>query len=139
MIEFNYGTDFRLDDEEKFADWISRVVASEEGSLAQLNYIFCSDQYLLQLNRKHLNHDTLTDILTFDYSERKHIGGDIFISVERVAENAAKFTVTMENELLRVMVHGVLHLLGYSDKSEVDKIVMRRKEDEKMKLFHVEQ
>lgn len=139
MIEFNYETDFKVNNKVKFIDWISRVVASEEYQVARLDYIFCSDAYLLELNAKHLNHDTFTDIITFDYSEGKQVGGDIFISVERVVENAELFGVTFENELLRVMAHGLLHLFGYNDKTEGDKLSMRDKENEKIKMFHVEQ
>lgn len=139
MIEFNYETDFQLKGHVKFADWISRVVASEGGEMVQVDYIFCSDQYLLELNKKHLNHDTFTDIITFDYSEGKRICGDIFISVDRVTENAQQFAVAFETELLRVMAHGLLHLFRYNDKTEAQKNQMRLKEDEKIKLFHVEQ
>ncbi len=138
MIEFHYETGFRLDNETKFADWISRVVASEGGSYKQIDYIFCSDNYLLEMNKKYLSHDTFTDIITFDYSEGKPIGGDIFISIDRVRENAEVFKTEFEKELLRVMSHGLLHLFGYTDKLKTDKSFMRSKEEEKMKLFHVE-
>ncbi|SDD72979.1 rRNA maturation RNase YbeY [Pricia antarctica] len=139
MIEFHYESDFLLDDETKFADWISRVVGSEGGTIKQLDYIFCSDNYLLDMNKKYLFHDTFTDIITFDYSVGKQIGGDIFISVDRVKENAIQFEIHFEEELLRVMAHGLLHLFGYTDKTETGKAEMRGKEDEKIKLFHVEQ
>lgn len=139
MIEFHYETDFQLENETKFTDWTGRVIDSEEGTCKQIDYIFCSDSYLLELNKKHLSHDTFTDIITFDYSDGKRIGGDIFISIDRVRDNAEIFKTGVEKELLRVMAHGLLHLLGYRDKTEVDKTEMRSKEDEKMKLFHVEQ
>ncbi|WP_373518535.1 rRNA maturation RNase YbeY [Pricia sp.] len=139
MIEFHYETDFQLDDETKFADWLSRVIYSEAGMLGPIAYIFCSDNYLLELNKKHLLHDALTDIITFDYSEGKRIGGDIFISIDRVRENAGIFKTDFDEELLRVMAHGLLHLFEYTDKSEVGSAEMRGKEDEKIKLFHVEQ
>ncbi|MGB6154070.1 MAG: rRNA maturation RNase YbeY [Pricia sp.] len=139
MIEFHYETDFQLADEVKFADWVSRVVVSEEAVVGQLDYIFCADDYLYELNKKHLGHDTLTDIITFDYADGKSVSGDIFISVERVVENAQLFNTDFEQELLRVMAHGLLHLAGYNDKTEGDRSQMRTKEDEKIKLFHVEQ
>ncbi len=139
MIEFHYEIDFSLDDETKFADWASRVVTSEGGNYKQIDYIFCSDDYLLEMNKKYLSHDTLTDIITFDYSEGTRIGGDIFISIDRVRDNAGVFKTEFEKELLRVMSHGLLHLFGYTDKSDSDKMVMRTKEEEKIKLFHVEQ
>ncbi|HET8737381.1 MAG TPA: rRNA maturation RNase YbeY [Pricia sp.] len=139
MIEFHYETEFRLDNKARFADWVSRVIASESGKPSAINYIFCSDAYLLELNKKHLAHDTLTDILTFDTSTGKKVGGDIFISVERVTENAETYGTTFEDELLRVMAHGLLHIFGYKDRTESDTIQMRDKEDEKIQLFHVEQ
>ena len=139
MIEFHYETEFRLEDETRFADWVGRVIASEDRKSGVINYIFCSDAYLLELNKKHLAHDTLTDILTFDYSMGKKVSGDIFISVDRVADNASTYGATFENELLRVMAHGLLHIFGYKDKEEHDAVHMRGKEDEKIQLFHVEQ
>lgn len=139
MIEFHYETEFRLENESKFADWASRVIVSEKGKLKQIDYIFCSDNYLLEMNKRYLSHDTFTDIITFDYSEGKHVGGDIFISIDRVKENSETFKSAFEEELLRVMAHGLLHLFGYKDKGEADKVQMRSKENEKMKLFHVEQ
>ncbi len=139
MIEFHYETDFQLENETKFADWVSRVVVSEGGTCKQIDYIFCSDNYLLDVNRNYLDHDTFTDIITFDYSDGKRIGGDIFISIDRVTENANIFKTDFEVELLRVMSHGILHLFGYKDKSKAENAEMRIMEDEKIKLFHVEQ
>lgn len=139
MIEFHYETDFLLGDETKYAEWVNRVVVSEDGSYQQIDYIFCSDTYLWDMNKKYLSHDTFTDIITFDYSIGKRVGGDIFISIERVRENAKLFKTGFEKELLRVMAHGLLHLFGYKDKSDADKSLMRTKEEEKIKLFHVEQ
>jgi rRNA maturation RNase YbeY len=139
MIEFHYETEFRLEDKTKFADWVSRVVDSEQGRIMAVDYIFCSDPYLLEMNKKYLDHDTFTDIITFDYSEGKRIGGDVFISIDRVRENTKTYQTVFQEELLRVMAHGLLHLLGYQDKSEPDKADMRAKEDEKIRMFHVEQ
>lgn len=139
MISFNYETDFQLDNEEAFENWISRVIASESKELGEISYIFCDDEYLHKINVAYLNHDDLTDIISFDYSEGKILQGDIFISIERVKDNAYEFNVSFEEELKRVMIHGVLHYCGYKDKSEADEKIMRSKEDEKVTMFHVEQ
>lgn len=138
MISFNYENDFELNNEEQLLNWISRVIASEEKKEGEISYIFCDDDYLLNLNEQYLNHDTLTDIISFDYSMGNEIHGDIFISTERVKDNATDFKVSFEEELMRVMVHGVLHYCGYKDKTEEDEALMRSKEDEKIKMFHVE-
>jgi rRNA maturation RNase YbeY len=138
MISFNYENEFELSNEEQLSNWISKVIASEDKKEGEINYIFCDDEYLLSLNEQYLNHDTLTDIISFDYSIGKELHGDIFISTERVLENAAEFEVSFEEELKRVMVHGVLHYCGYKDKSDEDEKLMRSKEDEKIKMFHVE-
>lgn len=135
MINFNYETDFSLAYENRYADWISRVIASEGKKEGEINYIFCDDDYLHQINVEYLNHDDLTDIISFDYSVGNELHGDIFISIERVRENAADFDVSFDEELLRVMAHGVLHYAGYKDKSDEDEVVMRKKEEEKMKLY----
>jgi len=139
MISFNYETDFELADETKISDWLSKVIISENKKEGEINYIFCDDDYLLEINQQYLNHDTLTDIISFDYSVGNELHGDIFISVERVRDNAIDFNVSFEEELLRVLVHGVLHYSGYKDKSEADERIMREKENEKIQLFHVEQ
>jgi len=139
MIYFNYEGDFTLDDEAIFADWIERIVESEHKELGEISYIFCDDEYLHKINVEYLQHDTLTDIISFDYTEGDVISGDIFISIERVADNAQDFKVPFEHELKRVLAHGVLHYCGYKDKSEADEKLMRTKEDEKIAMFHVEQ
>jgi len=137
MISFNYELDFKLEDEAIYSEWISKVIRSESKNEGDINYIFCDDSYLTELNQQYLDHDTLTDVISFDYSEGNELHGDIFISIERVRDNAADFKVSFEEELKRVLVHGVLHYCGYKDKSEVDEKLMRQKEEEKMKLFHV--
>ncbi|WP_282053976.1 rRNA maturation RNase YbeY [Maribacter luteus] len=139
MIEFFYELDFGLDKEEYYIHWLNRVLVSEGFVLGDLNYIFCDDTYLLEINKKYLYHDTFTDIITFDYSESNVLNGDIFISIERVRENAGKFKKDFDNELLRVMSHGILHLMDYNDKTQEDVLMMREKEEEKIKMFHVEQ
>lgn len=138
MIEFHFKSDLLLENKSDFSDWVNRILESEDFLPGQIDYIFCTDDYLLKLNQEYLNHDTFTDIITFDYTSGRTISGDIFISTERVQENATSFMVDLHEELLRVMSHGVLHLMGYGDKSEEDKKMMRAKEEEKMKMFHVE-
>ena len=139
MISFNYEIEFQLENEVDYTHWLSRVILSEDKKEGEINYIFCDDDYLLTLNQEYLNHDTLTDIISFDYSIGTELHGDIFISVERVMENALDFKVDFLEELKRVLVHGVLHYCGYKDKSETDELLMRSKEDEKIQLFHVKQ
>tara|TARA_R110000868_G_scaffold93736_2_gene259217 strand:+ start:1530 stop:1949 length:420 start_codon:yes stop_codon:yes gene_type:complete len=138
MIDFNYETDFELVSETNYVDWISRVIVSENKSLGDLSFVFCSDEYLLDINLRYLEHDTFTDIITFDYCIGNVVSGDIFISIDRVKDNSKIFNVSFDSELLKVMAHGVLHLIGYKDKTESDISLMRNKEDEKSKLFHVE-
>ncbi len=129
MINFNYDTNFSLPDESRLSNWIINVISEEGCILDEINYIFCDDAFLLKLNVEYLNHDTLTDIISFDNSIGKIIQGDIFISVERVADNAKDFNVSLQEELHRVMVHGVLHFCGYKDKSESESMLMRQKEN----------
>lgn len=138
MISFNYETDFLLDNETQFFDWISRVILSENKKEGDINYIFCDDEYILEINRQYLDHDYYTDIISFDYSVGNELNGDIFVSIERVKENATDFNATFDDELKRVIIHGILHYCGYKDNSEEDEALMRSKEDEKTKMFHVE-
>ena len=138
MISFNYETDFKLDNEAQYEDWISRIIESEGFDEGEINYIFCDDEYLHKINVEYLDHDTLTDIISFDYTVGNLIQGDIFVSVERVKDNANDFNVSFEEELKRVLSHGVLHYCGYKDKSPKDEALMRFKEEEKMQMFHVE-
>ena len=124
---------FELKEKLKHKAWLKEAAKAEGFRIGELNYIFCSDAYLLDINQKYLGHDTLTDIVTFDNSEDpKMIEGDIFISIERVRENAIKFD-TDDSELKRVMVHGLLHLAGYKDKDKAQKELMRNKENEHLK------
>ena len=139
MISFNYELDFKLDQEGLYADWISNVISSENKVEGDINYIFCDDDYLVEINKRYLDHDTLTDIISFDYTIGNKLQGDIFISIERVGENAIDFNVDFNEELKRVMVHGILHYCGYKDKGEDEERLMRQKEEEKMKMFHVKQ
>ena len=135
MIEFNYETDFKLENEELIQNWISNCIDYYGYNEGELNYIFCDDDYLLKLNVEFLEHDTLTDIISFDYTMGKLISGDIFISVERVRENAEIFNQTIDNELNRVIIHGVLHYMGFKDKGEKDKEIMRGEEDKCLAMF----
>ena len=135
MIEFNYELDFELTNEATYSDWIEAAIHSYEFKLGELNYIFCDDEYLLKLNVEFLEHDTLTDIISFDYTMGKLVGGDIFISLERVKENAAELNLEFQDELKRVMIHGVLHYMGYKDKTAEQKKEMRSEEDKSVSLF----
>ena len=131
MINFNIETDgFKLKDLRKKKNWLKELAEEEGFKIIELNYIFLSDEQLLEMNVSYLTHDTYTDIITFDNSEQEDkIEGDIFISVERVAENALKFNVSTETELIRVLSHGLLHLCGYLDKKPADVKLMREKEE----------
>lgn len=126
---------FKLSNQKKTLSWIKSVVKKEGAKLNSLNYVFCSDEYLREMNIQYLNHKTLTDIITFNYNPSEtEIEGEIFISIERVKENATKFNSDFYTELHRVMIHGVLHLLGYNDKSKREKSLMREKEDTYLSL-----
>ena len=138
-INFFCENDFVLKEEQKFRDWIEAVIASEQKYVGAINYIFCDDDYLHTINLEYLSHDTYTDIISFDNSIGNTLHGDIYISTERISENAVEFKVSITEELKRVMIHGILHFCGYKDKSEREKELMRRKEEEKIELFHVEQ
>ena len=138
-IEFHYQHDFEIEDEAGYGSWIERAVGERNFLLGTLTYVFMSDDELLEMNRKYLNHDTFTDIITFDYSEGNTISGDIFISSDRVKENAERYGVNEASEMRRVMAHGALHLMGYKDKTEEEKRLMREEENRFMEMFHVEQ
>ncbi len=122
-------------DEEKISSWIIDIIVIEEKNLIGINYIFCSDPYLHKINVEYLSHDNLTDIITFPYNSHPNIEGDIFISVDRVRENASSLETSFDLELCRVMIHGVLHLCGYQDHSMTEKLQMREKEDFAIKKF----
>ena len=128
-ISFHYETDFLLENTESFIRWIKNVILEENKELGKVNYIFCDDKYLLGKNIKYLNHDTLTDIITFNYCEGDIISSDIMISIERVMENSSIFENSFSEELNRIMIHGILHLIGYNDKTDGEKEIIRKKED----------
>ena len=139
MISFNYETDFELGNEEAFSSWISKVITSENKKEGEINFIFCDDDYLHKLNVEYLDHDTLTDVISFDYSVGNELHGDVFISTERVSDNAKDFNIAFEEEIKRVIIHGILHYCGYKDKSQDEEALMRSKEEEKINMFHMEQ
>ena len=126
---------FDLQSQTLIKKWISEVIKTYGKKLGKINYLFCSDEYVYDANVRFLNHDTYTDIITFDYVEGNLVSGDIMISVDRVGENAKNLNVPFEQELHRVIIHGVLHLLGFKDKSESDAAIMREKENESLKLL----
>lgn len=138
-IEYVYNTDFCLSNESKINAWLNRVVLSENFSLGNVVYAFFNDNDLKQINIKHLNHDFYTDIISFDETKKNEVSGNIAISIERVKENAKIFNVSFENELLRVVVHGMLHFMGYNDGNEEEKKKMKKKENLTLKMFHEEQ
>lgn len=138
QIEFNTeAIDFTLPDDSLIRDWIIATIKTEGKTLQHISYIFCSDDYLLDLNQQYLDHDTLTDIITFQYGKLPDIEGDIFISIERVQENAQTFGVSFDEELRRVIIHGVLHLCGYGDKTPEDKARMTEKENEALRKWEL--
>ena len=131
----NIDTDVKLTNEALIVDWILKIIANHGYTVGKINYMFCSDEYIHENNVRYLNHDTYTDIITFDYTVGKIISGDILISIERVGENAGLFGQDYEDELHRVIIHGVLHLLGFKDKSDVDAVMMRGKERDALLLL----
>lgn len=137
MIHYYYSTDFKLTAEDVFSRWLIQVAQSEGFEVSEITYAFVSDQELYDMNIQFLNHDTLTDVIGFDNTVGKNLQGDIAISIDRVRENASAYEVPFEQELLRVMVHGLLHFCGFPDKSKDEKQLMTLKEEEKIRLFHV--
>jgi len=129
MISFNSNIDFKLKNKVKLKKWINNIIEKEGKKLNFVNFIFCDDNEMLEKNISYLNHMTYTDILTFDYTENNIISGDILISIDRITENAKTYNVTFKKELKRVIIHGILHLIGYKDKSKKEKKIMREKED----------
>ncbi|GET27212.1 rRNA maturation RNase YbeY [Prolixibacter sp. NT017] len=136
-IEF-YNEDVELPhlDTERVKKWLVFVANKHKKEIGELSYIFCSDSYLLDVNRQYLSHDYLTDIITFDYTAGDTVSGDVFISTERVADNATEFNVSYDEELLRVLAHGILHLIGFNDKNENDQEIMTQQEDACISDYH---
>ena len=138
-IDFVYNTDFKLDNESEISSWIAAFCQTENTSVDSLVFAFFSDEDLKTLNIKHLSHDYYTDVISFDESKNNALNGNIAISVERVADNASKYSVSFEEELRRVMIHGVLHFMGYNDSNENEITTIRKKEDYAFSMFHVKQ
>ena len=138
-IDFVYNTDFKLDNESEISSWIAAFCQTENTSVDSLVFAFFSDEDLKNLNIKHLSHDYYTDVISFDESKNNALNGNIAISVERVADNASKYSVSFEEELRRVMIHGVLHFIGYNDSNENEINTIRKKEDYALSMFHVKQ
>lgn len=139
LIDFLYeNINFELEQKEKITAWIEKIIADKKAKYHAITYIFCDDSFLHQINMEYLNHDTYTDIISFDYSEKKDIltiSGDLFISIERIKDNAQNLSISFEKEVLRVMIHGILHLLGYKDESLEDEKTMRKEEEKALELF----
>lgn len=130
ILFYSEGVRFTLKNKNRIRDWINASIASHHKQAGSINYIFCSDDYLQKINSKYLKHNTLTDIVTFDNSDMPDvISSDLFLSIDRIKENAKLFHVSFVNELHRVMIHGILHLLGFNDKTDEEKLMMRSKED----------
>jgi rRNA maturation RNase YbeY len=136
MIDFNFeDIEFKLPDNSLLRNWIEYTIQNENKELGNISYIFCSDEYLWNMNKQYLNHDYYTDIITFDYVKDDIISGDLFISYDRILDNAEKFKVLRETELLRVMIHGVLHLIGYDDVTDELEKEIHKKEDFYIDIF----
>ena len=139
MIEFVYNTDFRIANKEVFSRWLISVANDEGFLINNLVFLFVDDNEILEMNKKFLKHDYYTDVITFGDLKNKKISGDIAISIERVLDNSKTYGVEFEDELKRVMVHGLLHIMGYNDKASNDKSLMSQKEKKAIKMFHVKQ
>ena len=137
MIEYHYENDFILVDSDKIRIWIEDVIKKEKKTVGDITYIFCDDDYLLERNKEFLDHNTLTDIITFNYCIDNNISSDIMISIDRVKENSTTFENSFNEELKRVMIHGILHLIGYNDKSDKEKELMRKKENFYLNMFYI--
>ena len=137
MIEYHYENDFILVDSDEIRIWIEDVIKKEKKTVGDITYIFCDDDYLLERNKEFLNHNTLTDIITFNYCIDNNISSDIMISIDRVKENSTTFENSFNEELKRVMIHGILHLIGYNDKSDKEKELMKEKENFYLNMFYI--
>ena len=137
MITFHYDTSFILNHEKEIIQWIKKVIEEEGYRTGEINYIFCDDRALNKINVSFLRHDNYTDIVSFDYTVKNVVNGDMYISVDRVKENALKYNVTFANEMHRVMIHGALHCLGYKDKTKEEISTMRAKEDKTISMLMI--
>lgn len=132
---YSEDIEFSLSNQQQYVDWIFSFVADYKKAVSEVSYVFCSDSYLLAMNKEHLDHDFFTDIITFNYNVGNTISGDIFISIDTVRDNAKEFKTTFADELRRVMAHGVLHLCGFNDKTDAEQIEMTKQENECLKAF----
>ena len=139
MIDFVYNTDFQIENQGVFSKWLVEVAAAENCLIHDLVFLFVSDQELLAMNKKYLKHNYFTDVITFGELEGNKISGNIAISVDRVLDNSKTYGVRFDEELKRVMVHGLLHIVGYNDKTKKEKLTMSQKETDALKMFHVKQ
>ena len=139
MITFDSTFGYVLEDQDLYIDWINRYVRSRGFEIGELSYVFCEDHYLIDVNKEFLNHDNYTDIISFDHSLPGVISGELYISLDRVKENALQYEVSFKQELKRVMIHGVLHFFGEKDKTSNEALQMRLKEELAINMFHVEQ
>ena len=137
-IQYTYNTPFSIKNESGYSKWLAKVIESEQCVVGEIVYAFFNDKDLKTLNNKHLGHNYYTDVLSFNDSCEKRINGNIAISVDRVKDNGKTYGVAFDHEMLRVMVHGLLHFMGYNDSNEDEKSEMTKKENEKIKMFHVE-
>jgi len=136
QIIFNYEEiDFSLQNEKLIINWINKTILEEHKEIGNISYIFCNDKYLLDINKQYLNHDYFTDIITFDYTEDDIISGDIFISIDTIETNTKEFKTTFVDELHRVIIHGILHLVGYNDKTDEQQKEMTEKENYYLSIF----
>jgi len=135
ILFHNQHIDFKLKYGPKIKSWVKRIIELEKRKIGNINFVFTTDEDLLKVNQQFLKHDTYTDIITFDYTEGKTINSDIMISVDRVGENAKKLSIEFQEEMRRVMIHGILHLCGYKDKTKADSELMRKKENWALKKF----
>lgn len=131
---FNEDVSYVLKDKMKLKNWVKIMIEQHQKSLGEVNFVFCSDEYLHEMNVEYLQHDTLTDIITFDYCDGNTVSGDLFISIDRVKDNASDLKIKLTDELHRVMIHGVLHLIGFKDKSQQDAATMRSQEEKSLIL-----
>ena len=139
MIDFVYNTDFQIENQRVFSKWLVEVAAAENCLIHDLVFLFVSDQELLAMNKKFLKHNHFTDVITFGELEGDKISGNIAISVDRVLDNSKTYGVRFDEELKRVMAHGLLHIIGYNDKTKKEKLTMSQKETDALKMFHVKQ
>ncbi len=137
MIDFAYQTDFELHDRVQHIAWLNSIAEYHDVTIDSVGFVFCDDEFVLEMNQKHLDHDTYTDIITFDYGTHDLLEGEIYISIDRVRANASELGNPFEEELKRVMAHGVLHMIGFGDQNAEEKSMMRLMEDEAIALFHV--